>query len=180
MLPFYLFRSVSRSGAAITLLVQRENMNSEIRTSAAQLRRTLCGSMRRLSIVTSVVVLLSACDNEKRPLSPASPSPTFPAAQNGPYILSGVVFEVTNIGRMPVEGVSVYCDSCGDPLGHTWADTDANGFYSFSWTANGQMPLIVKKEGYQLAGGLPTGPVKIGIVATVNGNTRFDIELVRR
>jgi len=74
----------------------------------------------------------------------------------------------------------VYCDSCGDPLGHTFADTDAYGFYSFSWTANGQTPLIVQKEGYRLTGDLPAGPVNGWIVAVVNGDTRFDIELVGR
>lgn len=74
----------------------------------------------------------------------------------------------------------MYCDSCGDPLGHTLVVTDANGFYSFSWTANGQTPLIVGKEGYRLAGDPPTGPVNGWIVAAVNGDTRFDIELVRR
>jgi hypothetical protein len=87
---------------------------------------------------------------------------------------------LTAMGRTPIQGVSVYCDSCGDPLGHTFADTDANGFYSFSWTANGHTPLIVRKDGYRLAGDLPAGPVNGWIVAAVNGDTRFDIELVRQ
>jgi hypothetical protein len=87
---------------------------------------------------------------------------------------------MTAMGRTPIQGVSVYCDSCGDPLGHTFADTDANGFYSFSWAANGQTPLIDRKEGYRLAGDLPAGPVNGWIVAAVNGDTRFDIELVGR
>ena len=158
-------------------------MTSDIRESSAQLRQSFRNSMRRLLSVASVVVLASACDHENRVLSPTSPSPpgpTSPAAPLLTYTLSGVVFELTALGRTPIQGVSVYCDSCGDPLGHTFADTDANGFYSFSWTTNGQTPLIVRKEGYQLAGDLPAGPVNGWIVAAVNGDTRFDIELVRR
>ena len=158
-------------------------MTTDIRESSAQLRQNFRNSMRRLLSVASVVVLVSACDNENRVLSPTSPSPAGPTSPAAPvltYTLSGVVFELTAMGRTPIQGVSVYCDSCGDPLGHTFADTDANGFYSFSWTANGQTPLIVRKEGYRLAGDLPAGPVNGWIVAAVNGDTRFDIELVRQ
>ena len=157
-------------------------MTTDIRESSVQLRQNFRNSMRRLLRVASVVVLVSACDTENRVLSPTSPSPAGPtsAAPVLTYTLSGVVFELTAIGRTPIQEVSVYCDSCGDPLGHTFADTDANGFYSFSWTANGQTPLIVRKEGYRLARDLPAGPVDGWIVAAVNGDTRFDIELVPR
>lgn len=94
-------------------------------------------------------------------------------------VLSGVVFEMTPTGRVPVAGVSLYCDACGGPLGHTFVETDANGAYSFSWTGNGATPLLVRKEGYRLA---PTeaGDSRDGwIIVQVDGNTRFDIELVR-
>lgn len=101
-------------------------------------------------------------------------------SRNVTYVLSGLVFEVTATGRLPIEGVSLYCDSCGDPFGHTYAYSDASGLYRFAWTANGATPLIVEKNGYTLAGNLPTGPVKGWIVVSVNGDTRFDIELVRR
>src|SRR5688572_15708742 len=109
-------------------------MTTEIRESSVPFRHNTRDSMRRLFSVASVLVLLSACDNDNRLLSPASPSPagpTSPAAPVVTYILSGVVFELTAVGRTPIPGVSVYCDSCGDPLGHTFADTDANGGYSF-------------------------------------------------
>jgi hypothetical protein len=96
------------------------------------------------------------------------------------YILSGTVFEMTEQGRRPIAGVSVYCDSCGDPLGHTFAETRADGAYSFSWTFNGPTALIVHKDGFRLAGNVPDGPVEGWIVATVNGDTRFDIEIARR
>jgi hypothetical protein len=97
------------------------------------------------------------------------------------YILSGVVCDVTAAGRVASEGVDVSCDSCGSPVGHTSVFTDANGVYSLSWSSTGVHVLLITKAGYLLAqptvrynGGLE------GVVATVNGHTRFDIELVRR
>lgn len=95
------------------------------------------------------------------------------------YVLSGTVYEMTGQGRVPIEGVSVYCDSCGSPLGHTWSETGTDGRYSFGWTRPGEIPLIVRKEGYRLPDHLPLGPMDGRIVATVKGDTRFDIELMR-
>lgn len=96
------------------------------------------------------------------------------------YVLSGVVFEITSAGRVPIEGASVYCDSCGDVFGHTYTYTDATGLFRLAWTRNGATPLIVGKKGYALAGNPPAGPVEGWIVVSVNGDTDFDIELVRR
>jgi Carboxypeptidase regulatory-like domain len=94
------------------------------------------------------------------------------------YTLSGVVFEMTEAGQVPVEGVSIYCDSCGSPDGHTFVDTDANGFYSLSWTTNGIHTLFVKKAGFEVLD--PAGSLRGAINATVRGDTRFDIQLARR
>ena len=104
--------------------------------------------------------------------------------------LSGFVSEVTPTGLVPVPGVSVYCDACGE-VGHSARTTDASGFYSFSgdiargggvWlSASFITPLIVTKEGYRDPPGLPPGPVSQGWrEVTVRGDTQFDIELVRR
>jgi hypothetical protein len=129
--------------------------------------------------------------------SPVSPSPTPPVPQPQPgsfyygpgYVLmdaslSGVVFEVTATGHVPIPGVSVYCDACGE-FGHTAKTTDKDGFYSFSGDIAGGggmwLPpsntayLIVRKEGYRDPPGLPPGPRDV----TVKGDTRFDIQLVR-
>ena len=89
--------------------------------------------------------------------------------QRLPYTLSGVVFEMTATGPARVEGVDIYCDACGQ-FGHTWLTTDGNGFYSFSGVYNGLTPLLVRKEGY-VAGRRD---------ATVSGDTRFDIQIVRQ
>jgi carboxypeptidase family protein len=97
------------------------------------------------------------------------------------HILSGVVFDMTDTGQVPVEGVEIYCDSCGSPDGHTWVYTDADGFYSLAWAVDGVHPLYVTKAGYGIFD--PTGKLvdRSGrINATVKGDTRFDIQLVRR
>jgi Carboxypeptidase regulatory-like domain len=93
------------------------------------------------------------------------------------YILSGVVFEVTDVGEVPIEGVELYCDSCGSPDGHTFVNTDADGFYSLAYSSNGSHPLFVTKAGYQIFD--PTDQYG-RITATVRGNTRFNIRLARR
>ena len=136
----------------------------------------------RLLCLTSAVVCISACHDNGRSFRPTAPSSLTPASPSpaARYTLSGVVFEVTAAGRTPIEGVSVYCDLCGGPQGHMFADTDVNGFYSLPGTANGYVPLIVQKDGYGLAGGLTSGPMVGWITATVNGDTTFDLELVRR
>ena len=97
------------------------------------------------------------------------------------HTLSGVVFEITEAGQVPIEGAEVYCDSCGSPDGHTFVYTDANGFYSLAWTLDGVHPLYVTKTGYDIFD--PTGTLRdqFGrIAATVKGDTRFDIRLAHR
>jgi hypothetical protein len=133
--------------------------------------------MKRLSVVLISAVLLSACDGGGRPPTAptaATPAPV-PAAPLVTYTLFGTIFEVTPAGRVPVEGVGVYCDGCGSPEGHTQAYTDADGLYSFAWSRNGPTPLLVGKAGYDVVGN-----ANEPIVATVVGDTRFDIELARR
>jgi hypothetical protein len=110
---------------------------------------------------------------------PAAPVP--PPVPQATYTLSGVVSELVAAERVPVEGVRLYCDSCGSPDGHTFTSTDANGLYSFSWARNGVHPLLVSKDGYDVID--PMGRLADGTAvknATVNGDTRFDIQMVRR
>jgi hypothetical protein len=129
---------------------------------------------------------LSACDNTSRsPLSPtAVPTPPpLPTGTTGTGTLSGVVYEVTAAGNVPVQGVEVYCDACG--AGHAMIFNDATGLYRFQDVAPGVYPLYLAKPGYSLAS--PTGPAVGGpggwmgsITARVSGDTRFDIQLVRQ
>jgi hypothetical protein len=132
--------------------------------------------------VSSLAIVLSACEGTTT--IPTSPTPTVTDTMVGPvstatYTLSGVVFEFNATGLAPIEGVEVYCDSCGSPDGHTFVYTDANGFYRLEWAANGVHPLFVTKDGYRHPNGAPLDDYG-RIRATVNGDTRFDIELVRR
>jgi hypothetical protein len=130
--------------------------------------------------------------------SPSLAPTTVPQAQSkrGSLVgvtLYGVVSEVTAAGQQPIEGVSVYCDSCGE-LGHTTVTTDATGYYSFSadlahgggvWVRPGfTNPINVWKEGFEDPPGLsatPDGSNEPGWrEVTIIGDTRFDTHLARR
>ena len=125
--------------------------------------------MNRLVVVVTLAVLMWACGGS--PVSPTSPSaslaPTTPSAPASQltYILSGVVFEVTPTGVMPIEGVQVE-----EYDRHQFATTDANGFYRISGVSAGRIGVGFEKEGYQSSRS----------TVTVNGDTRFDIEAIRR
>lgn len=108
--------------------------------------------------------------------------------------LSGVVFESTAAGRVPVAGVSVYCDQCGE-VGHTFVETDANGVFRFSgdiaagggvWVQSGFTTYVIAtKDGYADPPGMPVStwpgrPPAGWREATVAGDTQLDIQLVRR
>jgi hypothetical protein len=148
-------------------------------------------------LVLILAVGLTGCGDGSSP-SPTAPSPATPQSvtradypNNGDYglvgvTLFGVVFESTPVGPTPIADARVYCDACG-AVGHTEVRTDANGYYSFNgdlasgggiWLATLTTPVSFNKEGYgdpagmQSAAGLRDVPI--------NGDTRFDVELVRR
>jgi hypothetical protein len=135
-----------------------------------------------------VAIWMSGCGSSTGPTAPTAPPiaavPPAPVPQPAPqptYTLSGVVSELTAAGKAPAEGVRLYCDSCGSPDGHTFTSSDGNGYYSFSWARNGVHPLLVWKDGYDVVD--PTGRLADGTAvtnATVDGDTRFDIQIVRR
>jgi hypothetical protein len=86
---------------------------------------------------------------------------------------------VTATGKKPIEGVAVYCELCGEET-HSWSFTDSSGIYSFTgvWTTPGSpTPVWFGKEGYTD----PLGVTHSGLrQVMVSGDTRFDVELVRR
>ena len=99
-------------------------------------------------------------------------------ARIGTYTLSGMAYELTPAGRVPIEGVVLYCDGCGSPEGHTFVTTDAGGLYSFSWVLPGITYVqVTGKEGYRYVGPASTG---LGVPVSTVGDTRFDVEFVRR
>src|SRR5688572_29699924 len=93
-----------------------------------------------------LTMLMSACEGVNQ--SPTSPTPPASTATSG--TLSGVVFEITAGVLVGVEGVQVYCDTCG-PEGHSDRYTYGRGEYDFGEVANGR-PLLVlgAKAGYNL------------------------------
>lgn len=130
--------------------------------------------------------LLLACDNAA-PRQFISP-PTAPTAVSRPAsvggTLSGVVFETVNAARLPVAGVEVYCDACGPPLGHTLTRTDSNGIYELNGAPAGLTRVLLSKLGFKLPHPVWVGPGGSGwmggIDIGVNGDTRYDIEIVRQ
>jgi hypothetical protein len=157
----------------------------------------------RTSVVGGVLVLalvLGGCGTES-PATPLTPAPipqaVVPAPAPGPTTLrgvslSGVVYELTPTGRTPIAGAIVYCEPCGKET-HTFATADDKGFYHFSgdlasgggvWVAPGvPTPIAVGyyNKDYEDPPGLPAmrqGPGWREVL--IDGDTRFDIELVRR
>ena len=124
----------------------------------------------------------------------ASPPATVPSVSVlADATLSGMVYEVvTDSPRqiVGIEGVSVYCEQCGEST-HNYAYTDSNGEYVFPrgvWTegrSSFPIRIWVGKDGYQDPPGLPKptppNPSYPGWrEVLINGDTRFDMELVRR
>jgi hypothetical protein len=143
---------------------------------------------------------LGGCGGSDSPATPLTPSPPPPQAvvpNPGGYTLmgvslSGVVYELTATGRTPIARAVVYCEPCGEQT-HTFAYADDNGFYHFSgdlargggvWVNGGEpTPIAVGyyNKDYEDPPGLPpsrNGPGWREVL--IDGDTRFDIDLVRR
>jgi hypothetical protein len=111
--------------------------------------------------------------------------------------LFGVVSEVIPTGLQPIKDITVSCDWCGRS-GHARVITDANGNYRFSgdiaqgggiWVRAGSSNLVVvitqeyvDPPGTDYAAVAEIDPLMdpAGARAVmINGDTRFDIQLVR-
>ena len=120
------------------------------------------------------------------PLPPSMSTPAraqFPPGVFSPYTLSGVVFEMTTTGATPIEGVAVYCETCGEET-HSWSITDSSGTYRFTGVSAApgvRTPVWFGKEQYTDPPGIPLFSNESGYRRVlVAGDTRFDVELVRR
>jgi len=88
----------------------------------------------------------------------------------GTYTLSGIVTEATETGLTPIENAEVWrLDEEQSGWDHT--TTDKNGFYQLHGLSDGSRRATFSKEGYQT---IDQSDVP------VHGDTRFDVQLLRR
>lgn len=154
---------------------------------------------------------LASCEGASpSPTAPSTARPQEPPAPAGSgrdtysvadVTLSGVVYVVTPMGRVPIEGVHVQPDYF-----HVFPApdvvTDSHGFFSFRrvwvcpcswapWVDAGITSIYVDKDGYEVPAGQPASIFGRRLDSNVrpdlrlrdvpiSGDTRFDIELVRR
>jgi len=116
------------------------------------------------------------------PTPTPSPSPSRPVLT--PARLSGVVSEMTAAGLIPLAGVEIYCDACG-VVGHTQVMTDDSGAYDFGhdgiWSDDGDViAILINKDGYNVSGGSQGPSGWATRYVKINGDTRFDFQMVRR
>jgi hypothetical protein len=150
----------------------------------------------QIGIVVLIAQGLAGCGAEAGrssvPSAPSSPTPpqsvvtvqqAWPPGVFAPNVtLSGVVFEITQGAAVPIEAVAVYCELCGEET-HTWAYTDKKGFYSFKGIWGNSLSIQVGKDGYTDSPGPPNTGFPSGPgwrYVTINGDTRLDIQLVRK
>ena len=150
----------------------------------------------QLGIVVLIAHVLAGCGAEVGrapvPTAPSSPTPPASAVTGRPawppglftpnVTLSGVVFEIVQDAEVPIERAWVYCELCGEET-HSGMYTDNKGFYTFKGVWDNTFWISVIKDGYQdprgpTSTGLPDGYVRRDV--TVNGDTRFNVQLARK
>jgi hypothetical protein len=143
-------------------------------------------STSRLVAAVVVTLTVAACGDGNGSIPTATaPSPT--PAPRSTFALFGVVSEVTANGNVPVEGVELQVMSCAPSVrlacgGHGSilnVTTNAKGAYIADGVYPGQAVVWVEKTGFQLPEGVKVDGEGAQTV-TVNGDTRLDVQLVRR
>jgi hypothetical protein len=134
---------------------------------------------------------LGNCTGSGGSATPMAPSPVpqavQPAATLSGVSLSGLVYELTPKGPMPVAGIAVYCERCGKDT-HTFAYTDADGDYLFSgdldrgggvWLSPGnRIQVQVVAKGYSVVTSGAAGSQGV-LYVLIDGSTRLDIQLLK-
>ena len=148
-----LFSGAAEASCQCWLVVRFGAMNGERRAYlTADVGHSNPGTVVNLAIAGSALVV--------------SWSDLFPP---GTYTLSGVVTESTATGLVPIENAEVWrLDE--EQSGWDHNTTDKNGFYQIHGLSDGSQPATFSKEGYQ----------KIDQNVPVHGDTRFDVQLLRR
>jgi hypothetical protein len=156
-------------------------------------------STHRGILILTLAAGLAGCDGSafRVPTAPSITTPTpavttptgarqWPSGTLLDVTLSGTVYEMTPVGRVPIEGVTLYCELCGADT-HTWAYTDSTGVYRFTgvWVDGTPTSVHIGKDGYEDPAGVPRptppNPSRAGWrEVMVSGDTRFDVQLVRQ
>lgn len=128
--------------------------------------------MQRLSLAMSLVLLVGACSGGPPSAGPTSPTPI--RAPEPTYTLSGVIVAETPTGLAPVEGVWVQVNMIKPAM------TDGNGFYSIpGLTLTGLAPNVAIGNFNTVTAWKPSY-VNDTRTLTISGDTRHDIQLIRR
>ena len=156
--------------------------------------------MNQFLVVASLLIggfVTAACEPASSPTAasavtvsaPVTPAPTPVPPSRSQFVLkpdslSGVVSEMTSDGLVPLGGVQIYCDACGE-FGHTYVTTDENGAYDFGrdgiWSDDRRITaILVFKEGYFIPGGSLGPSTWTSQHVRTEGETRFDFQMVRR
>jgi hypothetical protein len=147
----------------------------------------LVGTSSRVAVVLLITIGATGCrdgSSPRLPLSPtAMPTPTPDATTLGSMF--GVVYETTQTGPIPVEGVRLGLLTClreNCPTATTAyreVTSDKDGAFRIPDVYNGPLNFLwISKEGYK--GAHPPGGCEgCDLVVAISGDTRLDVEVVR-
>jgi hypothetical protein len=138
-------------------------------------------------VAALVMTLTVAACGDGNGTIPTATAPTPTPAPRSTFALFGVVSEVTATGIAPVGGVVLdvaSCDmsarsGCGNNTSTFNVTTNAQGAYIVEGVYPGPAGVWVEKVGFQLPEGVKVDGEGAQSVM-VNGDTRFDVRLVRR
>ena len=143
-------------------------------------------STSRLLAAMAMTLTVAACGDGNGPV-PTATAPTPTTAPRSTFAVFGVVSEVTASGVVPIEGVGVQMASCppttrfgcGGNAPLLNVTTNTLGAYIVDGVYPGAVVVWVEKTGFQLPEGVKADGEGAQTVL-VNGDTRFDVRLVRR
>jgi len=137
-------------------------------------------------VATGVMAFtVTACaDGNTSTPTVTAPTPIPAPAVWSTFTLFGVVSEETPSGVAAVEGVMMHVAACDPNAGGGCAfdkrvTTDAQGRYEVEGVYAGAAGVWLEKPGFQLPSGVKVNGEGVQTVM-IEGNTRFDIRLVRR
>ena len=140
----------------------------------------------RLAAAVVMTLTFAACGDGNGTI-PTVTAPTPTPAPRSTFAVFGVVSEVTANGIVPVEGGAMQVMSCDPSVRHgcggngsiLGVTTNGKGDYVVDGVYPGAAVVWVEKPGFQLPVGVKVDGEGAQTV-TVNGDTRLDVQLVRR